>query len=114
MLTDAGKTLIGYGGNTTNTEMVDISTLTFEDVTDTARIAYTYTNMFPYEADSGSLDFLAQAYFVNGGVRKFTSTILKECSTVSILSTGSMPNPLPFHFAIGAHCLVPLDQGGNE
>lgn len=114
MLTDAGKILIGYGENATNAEMVDISTLTFEDVTDTARIAYTYTNMFPYEADSGSLDFLAQAYFVNGGVRKFTSTILKECSTVSILSTGSMPDPLPLHFAIGAHCLVPLDEGGNE
>ena len=114
MLTDAGNILVGYGGNTTNAEMVDISTLVFEDIADTARIQYTYTNMFPYEADSGSLDFLAQAYFVNGGVRKFTSTILKECSTVSILSTVSMPDPLPLHFAIGAHCLVPLDQGGNE
>ena len=106
--------LIGYGGNTTIAELVDISSLTFKDVADTAGIQYTYANMFPYAANAGTLDFLAQSYFVNGGVRKFTSTFMMECSTVSLGSTVSLTNPLGNHLAIGAHCLVPLDQGGNE
>ena len=104
--------LIGYGTS------MDVSTLTFEDIDDSIRIPYHYSNMFPYAAPPGQLDFIAQGYFVNGNsVKKFTSTLLKECSTVNILSTASLPYPLGNHLAIGAHCLVPLDaeeEGGGE
>lgn len=114
MLVDisGGMKLVGYKA-LTSAEFADISSLTFENVADSARIAYSYTNMFPYEAAPGTLDFLAQSYFVNNGIRKYTSTVLKECSTVTILSTVSLPTPLNNHLAIGAHCIVPIDEGGN-
>lgn len=112
------NTLVGYLVNTTNPiqQFVDISSLTFENVSDTARTQYTYTNMFPYEANPGTLDFLAQSYFVNNGVRAYISDLLKECSTLSLLSTASLPYPLGNHLAIGAHCIVPItvEEGGNE
>lgn len=93
---------------------VDISSLTFEKIDDPVRIPLSYTNMFPYSAPAGTLDFLAKGYFVNNGVRKYSSELMKECSTVSLLSTVSLPYPLNNHLAIGTHCIVPLDDGGEE
>ena len=112
MLADVGETkIVGYYEKPNNYKnFVDISSLTFEGVSDVLRVACTYTNMFPYEANSGTLDFLAQAYFVNNSVRRYTSKALKECSTVILLSTVSLPTPLNNHLAIGAHCIVPLDD----
>ena len=102
------KWLIGYG---VKTQFADISTLTFEEVSDAARIPYSYANMFQYAAFDGTLDFLAQAYFVNANnYKSFTSDLLKACSTVSLMATVSMPSPLNNHLAIGAHCAVPLDD----
>lgn len=93
---------------------VDISSLTFEKIDDPVRLPSTYTNMFPYSAPAGTLDFLAKSYFVNNGVRRYSSELMKECSTVSLLSTVSLPYPLNNHLAIGAHCIVPLDNEGGE
>lgn len=104
----SSKVLIGYKELDTAEEIVDISTLIFEDISDTARVQYTYTNMFPYVAISGTIDFLAQSYFVNGGVKKFQSNLLRECSTVTIKSTASLPDGN--YLALGAHCLAPLDD----
>ena len=110
--------LVGYKVNTSNPvqQFVDISELTFENVSDSARIQYSYTNMFPYESNPGTLDFLAQSYFVNNGVRVYMSDLLKECSTLSLLTTASLPYPLGNHIAVGAHCIVPItvEEGGNE
>ena len=108
--------LIGYYKNTGSASFVDISNLSFEDINDPIRILYTYTNMFPYAAPAGQLDFLNQGYFVDlNNIKKFTTEFLKECSTVNILSTASLPYPLGNYLAIGAHCLAPLDEeGGNE
>ena len=109
--TTESRNLIGYNSTSIyEANIADISTLTFEDTEDSARIQYTYTNMFPFYAVSGSLDLLSEGYFVNGGVKAFVSDILKECSTVSLLSTASLPRPLNNHLAIGAHCIVPLDD----
>ena len=113
------KPIVGYykypavnGGTATYT---DISNLTYECTTDVTRTQCTYTNMFPYTAPAGTLDFLAQSYFINDGVKKYTSKLLKECSTMDLLSTASLPSPLGNHLAIGAHCLAPLDdEGGDE
>lgn len=93
---------------------VDISSLTFEKIDDPVRLPTTYTNMFPYSAPAGTLDFLAKGYFVNNGVRRYYSELMKECSTVSLLSTVSLPYPLNNHLAIGAHCIIPLDDEGGE
>jgi hypothetical protein len=106
------KTLIGYKELNIADEIADISTLIFEDIGDTARVQYTYTNMFPYVAISGTIDFLAQSYFVNGGVKKFQSNFLRECSTVNIKSTASLPDGN--YIALGAHCLAPLDDEEEE
>ena len=106
------KTLIGYKELNIADEVADISTLVFEDISDTARVQYTYTNMFPYVAISGTIDFLAQSYFINGGVKKFQSNLLRECSTVTIKSTVSLPDGN--YIALGAHCLAPLDEEVNE
>lgn len=110
--TTDNKYLVGYYRHSTqNVYYVDISSLTFEEVSDSARLLYTYTNMFPFNAVDGTLDFLSHAYFVDGNsYKKFTSDSLKECSTVSLLSTASLPYPLNNHLAIGAHCIVPLDN----
>ena len=111
---DGATKLIGYIENTSAAQFVDISSLTFEKADDSARIPYSYANMFPYVALTGTLDFLVQSYFINNGVRKYTSTFFKECSTVTLLSTVSLPSPLGNHLAIGAHCIVPITEGGTE
>lgn len=115
---DASTKLIGYARNISTdnppSTFLDISTLTFENISDVTRQPLTYTNMFPYAAPAGTLDFLAKGYFVNNGVRKYTSEFMKECSTVNLLSTASLPYPLNNHLAIGAHCIVPLDDEGGE
>lgn len=110
------RTLVGYKSLiNSNDRFVDISTLVFEDTNDIARIEYSYTNMFPYTAPTPILDFLSQAYFVNGGIKAFTVDILRECSEVPLLSTASLPSPLNNHLAIGTHCLVPIDDStGGE
>jgi hypothetical protein len=111
------KYLVGYYRHSTqNVYFVDISSLTFEEINDSARLIHSYTNMFPFAAILGQVDFLNQAYFVqaNPGVsnayKSFKVDILKECSTVTLLSTVSLPYPLNNHLAIGAHCIVPLDD----
>lgn len=109
------KQLVGYASWASSDQYRDISSLIFEETTDPARVALEYTNMFPYAAPAGTLDFLNQAYFVNGSsVKKFTNSFLKECSTVNLLSSASLPDPLGNYIALGAHCLAPLDEeGGN-
>ena len=115
--TSDDRYLIGYKRSTTNDEPYteDISSLIFEDAASIARYEYTYTNMFPFNATSGSIDFLNEAYFVNGNnVKSYTTDILKECSTTSLLSTASLTSPLGNHLSIGAHCIVPLDEDTEE
>ena len=118
MLTIGNTKLVGYKSFYTasnNVTFVDISSLTFEEISDPVRIPYTYTNMFPYAAPAGQLDFINQAYFVNGNsVKKFTTDLLKECSAVNLLSSASLPAPLGNFIAIGAHCLAPLDEEGGD
>ena len=109
------KYLIGYNTSRFNTNtspyMIDISSLRFEEVSDGVRSPLSYTNMFPFYAIDGELDFLNQAYFKNGnGLKMFETDILKECSTVNLLSTVSLPSPLNNYLALGAHCIVPLDD----
>lgn len=110
--------LVGYARHTSTNEnpptFLDISSLTFEKIDDPIRIPLSYANMFPYYAAPGTLDFLAKSYFVNNGVRRYSSELMKECSTVSLLSAVSLPYPLNNHLAIGAHCIVPLDSEGGE
>lgn len=110
--TVGGDYLVGYKTNVNgNTNIIaDISSMTFEEISDASRTPYTYANMFPYYADGAALDFLTNAYFKNGlNYKSFTSDILKECSTISLLSTASLPDPLGPHIAIGAHCIIPVD-----
>jgi hypothetical protein len=105
--------LIGYKELLTDSQYVDISTLTFEETSDLSRTQFSYTNMFQYTSVSGSLDYLGQAYFVNGNnLKKFTTDILRECSTVTLLSTASLSDGN--WLAIGAHCLAPLDSEEDE
>ena len=111
--TENSAKLIGYVRLTT-AAFADISTLVYENTADVSRIQYTYTNMFPYSAIAGMLDFLSQAYFINTGIRRFKTAALKECSTVPLLSTVTLPPPLNNHLAIGTHCVVQLTEGGNE
>lgn len=115
--TSNNKHLVGYYTHATqNVFFADIASLTFEEVGDDARLHHSYTNMFPFAAISGQVDFLNQAYFVNanpgssGSTKSFEVDILRECSTVSLLSTISLPDPLPNHVAFGAHCIAPLDD----
>lgn len=112
--TTDNKYLIGYSRFKTNSDSVlldDISSLVYEEVGNTSKIAYTYSNMFPFYAKEGTVDFLIQGYFKNGNnLKSFESDIIKECSTVNLLSTVSLPSPLNNHLALGAHCIVPLDD----
>lgn len=108
----SGGYLVGYKANVDgNTKIIDdISSMSFEGVSDTSRTPYTFANMFPYTAKPPTLDFLTKAYFKNGlEYASFTSDILKSCSTISLLETVSLPDPLGPHMAIGAHCIVPVD-----
>ena len=110
--TVGGDYLVGYKTDVNgNTNIIaDISSMTFEELSDTSRTPYTYANMFPYTATSPTLDFLTKAYFKNGlKYASFTSDILKSCSTISLLETASLPDSLGPHMAIGAHCIVPVD-----
>lgn len=113
LLTSDSKVLLGYkelatiAAEVTN-EVADISALVFENLADTSRIPHTYTNMFPYVATAGTIDFTNEAFFVNGGVKAFSTDTLKECSTVALLSTQSLPTGNCV--ALGAHCLAPLDD----
>lgn len=103
--------IVGYKYHADTDTFVDISSLVFEDVNDSSRAQYTYANMFPYTATAPYLDFLSMSYFKNSlGYKTFTSDILKECSIVSLLDTVSLPEPLDSHMAIGAHCIVPIDE----
>lgn len=112
--TSNGKRLLGYGrisiGSISGTNyFLDASSLTYEEVTDTARARYTYTDMFPFVAIAGTIDFTNEAFFVNGiGYKSFITETLKECSAVSLLSTQSLPTGNCV--ALGAHCLAPLDE----
>lgn len=102
--------LIGYKYHADTDTFVDISDLVFENIADSSRAQCTYANMFPYYADGAALDFLTNSYFKNSlNYKSFTSNILKECSTISLLSTASLPDPLGPHMAIGVHCIVPVD-----
>lgn len=112
--TTNNKYLVGYqiltnGTTGRHVSYTDISNLTFEDSEDSVRIPYTYTNMFPYTAAPGTIKFADEALFVNGnGYEAFSTEALKECSTVSLLSTQSL---LSMNcVALGAHCLAPLDN----
>lgn len=108
--TSENRYLVGYYRNGTANGFADISSMTFEELSDSSRTPYTYANMFPYAATPPSLDFLTKAYFKNGlDYMSFTSDILKSCSEVSLLETASLPDPLGPHMAIGAHCIVPVD-----
>ena len=110
--TSDNKNLIGYYRNTVSANtynFFDISNLTFEDLDDNARITHTYTNMFPYVATAGTIDFTNEAFFVNrASIKSFISGALKECSTVTLGSTQSLP--VGNCIALGAHCLAPLDD----
>lgn len=109
--TSDDKHLVGYFRfSARNSDMyADMPTLTFEDVDDSARVPYNYTNMFPYVATAGTIDFTNEAFFVDGNnVRAFSTEALKECSTVTMLSTQSLPTGNCV--ALGAHCLAPLDD----
>lgn len=103
--------LVGYS-RLSSAAFADISSLIFENIVDPSRIQYTYTNMFPYSAVPGTIDFLAQSCFINNGTRRYICELLKECSTVNLLDTVSLPAPLGNHVAIGAHCIVPVAEGG--
>lgn len=106
-----GDVLVGYA--TTSHTYTDISSLTFKNISLNNGVTYSYTNMFQYTSVSGSLDYLGQAYFVNGNnLKKFTTDILRECSTVTLLSTASLSDGN--WLAIGAHCLAPLDSEEDE
>ena len=109
--TDNNRYLVGYNATklTNNTiGYVDISTLNFEDRDSISGIVYTYTNMFPYTAPAGYIDFLGQSYFVNGGERKYVVDILRECSTVALLDSPTL-NDGRF-VALGTHCLAPVED----
>lgn len=108
------KHLVGYVRLTNattgrNVDFADMSLLTFEDVADTARVPYKYTNMFPYVAAAGTIDFITKGFFVDGNqYKQFETEALRGCSTVTLLSGQSLPTGNCV--ALGAHCLAPLDE----
>ena len=104
------KFLVGYKRlSNSSSHFDDISTLSMQDINDISNTVYTYTNMFPYVAAVNTIDFLGQAYIVNGNnVKSFEVDILRECSTVTPLTTVSLIDKN--YLAIGAHCLAPLDE----
>ena len=104
-------TLFGYGYgvalNSVSDPFIDIANLTFNIPDDSARIPYTYVNMYPYMATAGTIEYCNEAFFANGGIKNFSTEALKECSTVTIQSTQSLLSGICV--ALGAHCLAPLD-----
>ena len=108
--TTTSTKLVGYRAETGGTDIFfDVSTLTFEDSSSDSRAAYTYTNMFPYYALPGTIDFVASGFFTNNnGFKKYTCESMRECSTVGLLSTQALF--VGSHLAIGTHCLVPIDE----
>jgi hypothetical protein len=108
--TTTSTKLVGYRVEASGTDtFFDISTLTFEDSSSDSRAAYTYTNMFPYYALPGTIDFVASGFFTNNnGFKKYICESMRECSTVGLLSTQALF--LGSHLAIGTHCLVPIDE----
>lgn len=116
--TSSGKRLLGYGrisiANISGTNyFLDASSLTFEDIDDTARIPYRYINMFPYNAEAGTIDYTIGGIFVDGAQFKhFKTEALVECSTVSLLTTQSLI--IGNCIALGTHCLAPLDMEEEE
>lgn len=111
--TSENKYLIGYYRNGTGDDFVDVSSMTFEDVTDTARVPYKYANMFPYNAEAGTIDYTVGGIFVDGAQFKhFKTEALVECSTVSLLTTQSLI--IGNCIALGTHCLAPLDMEEEE
>lgn len=87
----------------------DIKNLTYIEIGDASHSPHYYTDMFPYTAIAGTIDFTNEASFVNGNNYKIFSTeALKECSTVTLLSGQSLPTGNCV--ALGAHCLAPLDD----
>lgn len=106
--TEDDKYLVGYYRHSTqNVFFADISSLTFVDVADTAKVPHTYVNMYPYMATAGTIEYCNEAFFANGGIKNFSTEALKECSTVTIQSTQSLLSGICV--ALGAHCLAPLD-----
>jgi hypothetical protein len=116
--TSNDKRLLGYGrigiGNISGTNyFLDASSLTYEEITDTARVPYKYINMFPYNAEAGTIDYTVGGIFVDGAQFKhFKSEALVECSTVSLLTTQSLI--IGNCIALGTHCLAPLDMEEEE
>ncbi len=108
--TTTSTKLVGYKVEAGGADIFfDISTLTFEDSLSDSRAAYTYTNMFPYYALPGTIDFVASGFFTNNsGFKKYICESMRECSTVGLLSTQALF--LGSHLAIGTHCLVPIDE----
>ncbi len=112
------KNLIGYivlSYDTTGryVDFANISSLTFEEVTDTSRVPYKYINMFPYNAEAGTIDYTIGGIFVDGAQFKhFKTEALVECSTVSLLTTQSLI--IGNCIALGTHCLAPLDMEEEE
>lgn len=108
--TTTSTKLVGYRAETGGTDIfLDISTLTFEDPLSNSRAAYKYTNMFPYYALPGTIDFVASGFFTNNsGFKKYICESMRECSTVGLLSTQALF--VGSHLAIGTHCLVPIDE----
>ena len=106
--------LVGYLQLFSNTsQYVDIASLVFEKTDPTLRAKYTYADMFPYVATAGTIDFITKGFFKDANSYKaFETESLKECSTVTLLSTQSLPTGNCI--ALGAHCLAPLDEEDAE
>ena len=112
--TDDNRHLIGYKQSSLNAVpyMENISALIFEDAASTSRTQYTFTNMFPYTAQTGYVDYMGQVYFVNNGIRRYSSTALRGCSKVSYVTTVSLTDGQ--YVSLGTHCLALLDQETEE
>ena len=111
--TTNNKSLVGYREliNQGGIKYVDINTLIFQDIDDTSHNQLVYTNMFPYIASAGTIDFLTKGFFVDYSspyYKKFETDALRECSTVTLLTTQSLAEGNCI--ALGAHCLAPLDE----
>lgn len=106
--------LVGYLQLLSDTsQYVDIASLVFENTDPTLRANYTYTDMFPYVATAGTIDFITKGFFKDANDYKvFETESLRECSTVTLLSTQSLSTGN--YIAFGAHCLAPLDEEDAE